>query len=235
MAGDSTVPAVLDDDTARPGEVRKLRVEGGLAFFGSGRFRDDRGFYEEIEIRTSGTDCVQQSGFSVSNRNVIRGIHCSPYGKNVVCTAGEIWDCMVDLRPESPTFMKWDAVLLSPERRSRVYVPPNVGHAFMALKDGSACLYLKYGSFDKAKELEVNPMDPAIGIQWPNPVDGASDFILSAKDRGLPMVADALAAKLQQSSFPQTKGLPPSSDETAAKRKHCAEEVVQSSNKRRCV
>jgi len=189
------------------GEVRQLRIEGAMAYFGAGRFQDERGFYEEIDFKTSGVETAQQTGFSCSERNVLRGIHCSPYGKIVSCLSGEMWDCMVDLRPHSPTFMAWDAVLLSPERRSRIYVPPGVGHSFLALKDGTTCLYVKFGRFDPSKEMEVNAFDPAIGIRWPEPLGDASEYIISKKDRNLPTVEEALA-KRRLSGQAHPEGLP---------------------------
>jgi len=174
------------------GTVQKLRVQGAFAFIGAGTFADDRGSYEEIEIMSSEEPVVLQSGYSRSRENVLRGIHCSTYGKIVVCQNGEIWDVVVDLRPESPTYLQWDAVVLSPERRMRIFVPPNCGHGFVALKPDTICLYLKTGKYNKDQEIEVNPFDPKIAVQWPAPVGGAKDYIISKKDASLPLVDESL-------------------------------------------
>lgn len=163
-----------------------------IRFYGGGRFEDHRGFYEEIELHANEEPVVLQSGYASSQKNVVRGMHCSPYGKIVVCTAGEMWDVLVDLRPESETYMKWDAARLSPERRTRMYVPPGVGHGYMAMKDGTVSLYLKLGIYVKSREIEVNVFDPVVDIPWPKPVDGATEYIISAKDKGLPSIEEAM-------------------------------------------
>lgn len=188
--------APLGGDAAPPfsheGEARPLCVTGSFVYYGRGRHEDSRGFYEEITLDADEEAIVRQSGYAVSQSNVLRGMHCSPYGKIVVCLAGEMWDAIVDLRPGSPTYLCWDAVALSPERRTRLYVPPGVAHGYLALKDGTLSLYLKLGCFDKAQEIEVNARDPALGIPWPAPLGGASDYIMSAKDSALPAAAQVL-------------------------------------------
>ncbi|CAE8631654.1 unnamed protein product [Polarella glacialis] len=174
------------------GEVRQLRIADALVYFGSGRFEDERGFYEEVEQKASEEPTALQTGYAISKRNVMRGLHCSPYGKIVVCQAGGMWDVLVDLRPTSRTFMAWDYVVLSPTRRSRVYVPPGVGHGYLALEDNTVTLYLKLGRYEKSREIEVNALDKSLGIAWPPPLDGASDYIMSVKDRSNPLAADVL-------------------------------------------
>eukprot|EP00929_Paragymnodinium_shiwhaense_P075223 TRINITY_DN38452_c0_g1_i1.p1 TRINITY_DN38452_c0_g1~~TRINITY_DN38452_c0_g1_i1.p1 ORF type:complete len:238 (+),score=39.87 TRINITY_DN38452_c0_g1_i1:47-760(+) len=173
-------------------ESRCLRVRGAILYHGSGRFEDDRGFYEEIDLVERALEdpfLCRQSGYAMSRRNVLRGIHCSAYGKVVVCLAGEMWDVVVDLREESETYLMWDTVTLSPERRSRLYVPPGVGHGYLSLRDGTVTLYLKTGLYDRSSEKEANPFDPMFAIRWPRPLDGADDYIMSAKDRSLPMMS----------------------------------------------
>eukprot|EP00927_Polykrikos_kofoidii_P063687 TRINITY_DN58559_c0_g1_i1.p1 TRINITY_DN58559_c0_g1~~TRINITY_DN58559_c0_g1_i1.p1 ORF type:complete len:211 (-),score=25.51 TRINITY_DN58559_c0_g1_i1:99-731(-) len=171
------------------GYVRCLRVADAFVFMGNGRFEDDRGLYEEINLPRS-QQSVQQSGYSVSKCNVVRGLHCSPYGKIVACLAGEMWDVLVDFRPESETYLQWDAVTLSPSERTRVFVPPRVGHGYFARMDGTTTLYLKLGCFDITKEINVNAFDPELGISWPAPVHGATDYLLSNKDRNLPALRE---------------------------------------------
>lgn len=167
-------------------------MAGAVAYYGWGRFQDSRGFYEEVEFTDREGQSVVQSGFAGSRRNVLRGLHRSPYGKLVVCMAGEVFDAILDLRPNSPTFLRWDTIVLSPERCVRLYVPPGVGHGYFTFKDGSLVLYMKFGHYDRAKEIEVSALDPAIGIPWPKPLDGAADYIMSPKDRGLPGIAEVL-------------------------------------------
>lgn len=206
-----------------PGTCRRLRVEGALVFFDRLRHEDERGFFEEVSfsdivgVQTAEAPLVRQSGYSCSQRNVLRGIHCSPYGKLVICQSGEMWDAVVDLRPDSPTFLEWDAVLLSPERRTRMYVPPGVGHGFLALKDDTTCLYLKLGCYDRSQELEVNAFDPAVGIRWPLPVGSAEGYVISAKDRSLPPAAEALRQRrLSEEEEPRGRGRAASNSAAAA-------------------
>lgn len=162
-----------------------------MVYFGASRHEDERGAYEEMEVPQGAA--VVQSGYAVSCRNTLRGLHCSPYGKIVVCQAGAMWDVVVDLRSDSETFLQWDMAMLSPERRTRMYVPPGVGHGYLSLADNTVTIYLKLGRFDKAKELEANVFDPVLAIPWPQPCGGARDYIMSAKDRSNPSVEDALA------------------------------------------
>lgn len=188
--------------------IKSLRIEGAFVYFGSGRHEDTRGFFEEVEVPVEARGCrdqtcerwaVQQSGFASSARNVLRGMHCSPYGKIVVCLAGEMWDVIVDLRQESATFLQWDFVVLSPELQVRLFVPPGVAHGYLARSDGTTTLYLKLGCYDKSKEIEINALDPTLGVRWPPPLGGPSaEYIVSAKDRALPIVAEALRGAAAQ-------------------------------------
>lgn len=189
--------AEMDAYPAR-GEKVPLAVEGAFVYYGNGNFDDARGFYEEIDLPL-GDHAVLESGYAQSKRNVMRGMHCSPYAKIVVCLAGEMWDAIVDFRPESPTFGRWDAVRLSQERRTRIFVPPGVAHGYMAMKDGTVSLYLKLGRYVKDKEYEFNCLDPAIQIPWPRPLDGSADYTISAKDRALPSAAEVMKGRQERS------------------------------------
>lgn len=183
---------------AAPGmllDVRSLRVKGAVVYRGKGQHTDDRGVFEEIDVFTGiGQEAeVRQCSYASSQQNVLRGLHCSPYGKIVACVAGEMWDVVVDLRPASATYLQWDFVRLSPKARTRLYVPPNVGHGYLSMEDGTVTLYMKLGCYDKSKEIEVSALDPEIGIRWPAPLAGAADYIMSRKDRSLPLAAQVSA------------------------------------------
>ena len=74
-------------------------------------------------------------------QNVIRGLHISTYCKLVTCTSGSVYDVVVDLRPDSPTYLQWAGAVLTAENCKELYIPPNCGHGFLSLEDDSILLY----------------------------------------------------------------------------------------------
>jgi dTDP-4-dehydrorhamnose 3,5-epimerase len=139
---------------------------------------------------------VAQANCSVSRRGVIRGIHFSdvPPGqaKYVTCASGAIIDVVVDIRVGSPGFGRWTAVRLDDENHRAVYVGEGLGHAFAAVSDQATVLYLCSTAYAPGREHGVNPLDPAIGIDWPGDIEP----VLSDKDRASPSLAEAQAAGL---------------------------------------
>jgi dTDP-4-dehydrorhamnose 3,5-epimerase len=140
---------------------------------------------------------VAQSNCSVSRRGVIRGVHYAdvPPGqaKYVTCVAGAGLDVIVDIRVGSPTFGKWEAVQLDGTSRRAVFLSEGLGHAFMALSDQTALLYLCSTPYAPGREHGVHPLDPALGIAWPLHETGGIP-LLSPKDAAAPTLADALQA-----------------------------------------
>jgi dTDP-4-dehydrorhamnose 3,5-epimerase len=163
---------------------------------------DDRGSFAEAFRGAEFAEAlgyrldVAQVNCSVSRRGVIRGIHYSdvPPGqaKYVTCVSGAILDVVVDLRAESPTFGKWEAVRLDAETRGAVFLGEGLGHAFMALADGATALYLCSTPYAPGREHGVNPLDPAIGIDWP--LEDGEAPVLSDKDAAAPSLDEALRA-----------------------------------------
>jgi dTDP-4-dehydrorhamnose 3,5-epimerase len=145
---------------------------------------------------------LQQVNCSVSAAGVLRGIHFAdvPPGqaKYVMCTAGAVLDVIVDIRVGSPTFGRWDSVLLDDVDRRAVYLPEGLGHAFVSLADGSTVTYLCSAGYAPGREHGVHPLDPTIAITWPEvDRDGRPLTVqLSDKDAAAPSVEDALAAGL---------------------------------------
>src|SRR6202051_4782690 len=131
---------------------------------------------------------VAQANCSVSRRGGIRGIHYSdvPPGqaKYVTCVAGAILDVIVDLRADSPSFGKWEAVKLDAVTRRAVFLAEGLGHAFMALTEGATALYLCSTPYAPGREHGVHPLDPTIGIAWP--ADDDLVPALSEKDAAAP-------------------------------------------------
>lgn len=156
---------------------------------------DERGtFHEwfkasEFEQATGYPFDLQQVNVSTSKRGVLRGLHYAdvPPGqaKHVACLAGSILDVIVDIREGSPTFKKWAAVELSAENKHSLYIPIGFAHGFVALEDATVA-YLTSAEYNPDGEHEIDPFDPELGIGWPE-----LEFVLSAKDRGAPKLADA--------------------------------------------
>jgi dTDP-4-dehydrorhamnose 3,5-epimerase len=134
---------------------------------------------------------LAQANHSVSARGVLRGVHFAlvPPGqaKYVYCPAGRVLDVVVDLRVGSPTFGVHDSVVLDSDEPRAVYLAEGLGHAFVALADGSSVTYLVSSGYDPGREFGVSPMDPALELPWPDDVE----FELSTKDRAAPTLEQA--------------------------------------------
>ena len=124
----------------------------------------------------------------------MRGIHFSdvPPGqaKYVTCVRGSVLDVVVDIRVGSPTFGSHEIVRLDDVDRRAVYLSEGLGHGFIALEHNSTVMYLCSTGYAPAREHGVNPLDPALGIEWPEGLEP----ILSPKDAAAPSLAQALAA-----------------------------------------
>jgi dTDP-4-dehydrorhamnose 3,5-epimerase len=157
-------------------------------------FSDDRGwfieFYKESTLGGIGlSGRFVQDNFSSSSRGVIRGLHFQvvPFeqGKLITCIRGSIFDVVVDLRPDSPTFGKWESMDLSAENRLALYVPEGFAHGFQSMEDASRVLYKCTAEYSKEHEAGIIFSDPDLGIPWPLPSPS-----LSPKDLTLPTFAE---------------------------------------------
>lgn len=187
--------------------VRELAIAGAWEFTPT-QFGDDRGvflesFKAQVLADTIGHPfTLAQANTSVSSAGVIRGVHFAdvPPGqaKYVTCAVGAVLDVVVDLRTGSPTFGAYDAVLLDDEQRKAVYLSEGLGHAFCSLQDGSTVTYLCSTGYNPTAEHGVNPLDPDLGIAWPNVGRGghALEYALSEKDAAAPTLAEAAATGL---------------------------------------
>ncbi|MGI5377703.1 dTDP-4-dehydrorhamnose 3,5-epimerase family protein [Streptomyces sp. CA-251387] len=178
--------------------VRELAVKGAFEFTPK-VFPDDRGLFVATYQRPLFTDAtghafpVHQASQSHSRRGVVRGVHftSTPPGtaKHVYCARGRALDLVVDLRVGSPTFGTWDSVLLDQEHFRSTYLPVGVGHAFVALEDDTAMVYLMSGPFVTENEHAISPLDPALGL--PVTLEGVEP-ILSERDIVAPTLEQAL-------------------------------------------
>ncbi len=152
---------------------------------------DERGFFARTfcseTLRSKGLEGqFPQHSMSYSrHRGTLRGLHFqrAPHAevKIVRCLRGKIWDILLDLRPESPTYRQWEAFELSSDNRLQLYVPKGFAHGFQALTDDVEVSYLISEPFAPDAACGVRYDDTAFGIAWPLPVTSMSD-----KDRKWP-------------------------------------------------
>jgi dTDP-4-dehydrorhamnose 3,5-epimerase len=188
-------------------KIRPLAIDGAFEVTPA-QHSDSRGVFLEWFKATELRDAVgrdlelAQANCSVSAAGVVRGIHFSdvPPGqaKYVVCVSGAVLDVVVDVRVGSPTFGKWDSVLLDDADRRGTFIEEGLGHAFMSLAEGSTVVYLCSTPYAPGREHGVHPLDPAIGIDWPQVGrDGAAlAHVLSEKDAASPPLSTALDRRL---------------------------------------
>ena len=179
-------------------QFRELAIPGVVEFTPK-VFPDARGqfvapFHQASFLDATGHRLqVAQSNHSISRRGVIRGVHFSdvPPGqaKYVHCSRGALLDVAIDLRMGSPTFGRWESVLLDTGTFRAVYLPEGLGHAFIALTDDTVMTYLCSTEYTSAAEHTVHPLDATLGLPWPADVD----LLLSDKDRTAPTLTEAAA------------------------------------------
>ncbi len=175
-------------------EFQKLDLKG--AFLINNFYAGDKrgGFtkcFEKDIYRESGIEFKLNETFaSRSMKNVIRGLHFqthNPQAKLVSVVAGRVWDVIVDLRLDSPTFKQWRAYELSAENHLSFYVPRGFAHGFASLEDGTVMLYQCDGKYDRETDSGIRFDDPDIGINWPISEEVA---IRSERDRNLGTLQD---------------------------------------------
>lgn len=183
-------------------DIRALKIEGAWELTPR-QFGDDRGVFLEwfkgAEFaETVGHDLdLRQANLSVSAAGVLRGIHFADVppsqAKYVTCVHGAVLDVIVDIRVGSPTFGRWDAVLLDDVDRRAVYLSEGLGHAFCSLEDGSTVTYLCSAPYAPGREHGIHPLDPELGIEWPTTGRDGSPLtpLLSDKDAVAPTLAQA--------------------------------------------
>lgn len=153
---------------------------------------DDRGFLarsfcqNEFSEHTLRTNVAQCNVSFNAKRGTLRGMHFQLAPKSeaklVRCTRGRIYDVIIDLRQESPTYCRWEAVEMSGSDHRALYVPEGFAHGFQTLEDNSEVFYQMFEFFSPEHARGVRWDDPAFGIHWPLP-----DPIMSGKDRSYPL------------------------------------------------
>lgn len=176
--------------------VINLQLEG-LKLLQLDRFQDNRGWFEEVynyeKYKEAGIDNVfVQDNRSLSKvKGVLRGMHfqLNPYSqaKLVRCTQGKVLDIVVDLRKDSPTYLKWEAVELSEDKVEQLYIPRGFAHGFYCISDNVVFEYKVDNVYSKENERSVNYLDPQFNINWDEILKGCKP-ILSDKDANAPML-----------------------------------------------
>jgi dTDP-4-dehydrorhamnose 3,5-epimerase len=151
---------------------------------------DERGFFarawsqDEFEKHGVNPRLVQCNISFNKTRGTLRGMHyqAPPFeeAKLVRCTRGAIYDVIIDLRTDSPTFQQWISVELSAENRRALYVPESFAHGFQTLMENSEIFYQMSEFFHPTYARRLRWNDPAFEIVWPIP-----DPILSEKDSNI--------------------------------------------------
>ncbi len=165
-------------------------------------FGDDRGYfmetYKKPDFITGGIDAdFVQDNQSSSVKGVLRGLHFQinhPQSKLVRVVSGEVFDVCVDLREGSPTYGKWEGVVLSAENKRQFFIPRGFAHGFLVLSDTAEFCYKCDDVYHPNDEGGLLWNDPAIGIEWPamqgdNVLD-PSKIILSEKDKVHPLLVN---------------------------------------------
>ncbi|ORX02134.1 dTDP-4-dehydrorhamnose 3,5-epimerase [Mycolicibacillus trivialis] len=179
--------------------ARELSVPGAWEFTPQVH-RDPRGLFFEWFTDRQFTDVaghrldLHQANCSVSAAGVLRGLHFAevPPGqaKYVTCVSGTVFDVVVDIRVGSPTFGRWDAVLLDTVDRRSVYLAEGLAHGFLAMQDQSTVMYLCSAEYNPEREHTLDALDPALSIDWPRD----HPLIVSDRDAAAPTLAAAEAA-----------------------------------------
>ena len=139
---------------------------------------------------------VRQANCSVSGAGVLRGLHFAQLppsqAKYVTCLSGSVFDVVVDIRVGSPTFGRWDAVVLDDHSHTSVYLSEGLAHGFLALQDNSTVMYLCSTEYNPQREHTISPTDPALAIDWP----GEHELVISDRDAAAPTLDEVRAAGL---------------------------------------
>ncbi|MBO4467974.1 MAG: dTDP-4-dehydrorhamnose 3,5-epimerase [Clostridia bacterium] len=140
-------------------------------------YGDNRGYFMETYqkedfIKGGITVDFVQDNQSMSTKGVLRGLHFQKQfsqSKLVRCIRGEVFDVAVDLREGSPTFGKWEGVLLSAENKRQFFIPKDFAHGFLVLSDEAEFVYKVDDYYHPNDEGGLMWNDPDIGIKWPIP------------------------------------------------------------------
>jgi dTDP-4-dehydrorhamnose 3,5-epimerase len=174
--------------------ARRLETElPGTALIEPEVHGDERGFMVETfradVWRELGADAdFVQENHSRSGRGVLRGLHFQTrpgQAKLMRCARGLIWDVVVDLRRDSPTYRRWEGHELDDETHRQFFVPVGFAHGFCVLSDVADVTYKLSSVYDPETEFGIAWDDPDVGVEWP-----VDEPILSERDRNAPRLSE---------------------------------------------
>lgn len=173
------------EELALPG-VRIIKVKS---------FIDNRGFFRETFHKPlyaeKGISCeFVQDNHSFSVQGTIRGMHFQRYpgqAKLVGVVQGSIYDVVVDIRTDSPTYKQWLGVRLEAEAGEQLFVPVGYAHGFYVLSESAHVCYKVSAVYDPQEEKGFRYNDPTVGIVWPNGL-----HILSERDKNSPLLDEVV-------------------------------------------
>ncbi|GBD98068.1 dTDP-4-dehydrorhamnose 3,5-epimerase [bacterium BMS3Abin07] len=156
---------------------------------------DERGFFarswckNEFESHGLNSSFVQANVSFNKKSGTLRGMHyqVNPYEETKLmrCTRGAIYDVIIDLRPDSPTYKQWIGVELTAENYTMLFVPENFAHGFQTLEDGTEVTYQVSQFYSPGSEQGIRFNDTGFGIKWPVDIR-----VISDKDRSWPDYKD---------------------------------------------
>lgn len=159
---------------------------------------DERGFLErlfcedELAELLEGAHVVQINRTFTAKAGTVRGMHFRhpPHAeiKFVSCTAGSAYDVVLDLRPDSPTFLRWHGETLHAGDHKMMVIPEGFAHGLQTLVDGTEILYFHTVAYAAGAEDGLNAADPRLAIEWPVEITAQS-----ARDQAFPMLQDGFA------------------------------------------
>ena len=167
-------------------EFITTKIEG-LTIIKPRVFNDERGYFYESYNKTSfaenGLDIeFVQDNQSLSQKGVLRGLHfqAPPFdqGKLVRVIQGSVLDVALDIRPNSPTYGKYESIMLSGENKTQFWIPPGFAHGFITLEDNTIFCYKCTGPYSKESEGAILWNDSQLNINW-----GVDNPLVSEKDQ----------------------------------------------------
>ncbi|HEB87794.1 MAG TPA: dTDP-4-dehydrorhamnose 3,5-epimerase [Gammaproteobacteria bacterium] len=149
------------------------------------KLEDNRGFFartwcqKELEANNLAAQVAQANVSYNAKAGTLRGMHyqVSPYEetKLIRCTRGALYDVIVDLRPDSPTYKQWIGIELTADNYKMLYVPANFAHGFITLEDSTEATYFVSEFYTPGAEQGLRWNDTEFGIDWPRPAEIISD------------------------------------------------------------
>lgn len=159
-------------------------------------FGDNRGWFMESysykKYKDLGIDVefIQDNRSRTEKKGTLRGLHFQTapmaQSKLLCCTKGAIMDVAVDLRRNSPTYLKWISVELTEDNKKQIFIPKGFAHGFVTLTDNVEVMYKVDEYYSPEHDRSIRFDDPQINVMW-----GVDDPILSAKDKSAPLLKDS--------------------------------------------